>query len=138
MKSPKTIFAWILRLLAAGIMLQTLFFKFTGAPESIYIFETVGIEPWGRYLSGGMELIASVLLFIPALTWLGALLALGVIGGAIMSHLTVLGIEIQGDGGTLFVLAILVFLSSAVLLWMHRSGIPVVGTKLFPDKGISS
>jgi uncharacterized membrane protein YphA (DoxX/SURF4 family) len=133
MKSPKTIFAWILRLIAAGIMLQTLFFKFTGAPESIYIFETVGIEPWGRYLSGATELVASILLLIPALTWLGALLALGVISGAILSHLTLLGIEVQGDGGTLFVLAVLVFISCAILLWMDRRKVPIIGKKLFSE-----
>ncbi|MFV1883775.1 MAG: DoxX family protein [Balneola sp.] len=123
------IFAWVLRLVAATIMLQTLFFKFTGAPESIYIFEQVGMEPFGRYASGIAELIASILLLIPRTTWLGATLALGVMAGAIMSHLTVLGIEVQGDGGTLFALAIVVFVSSAVLLFLHRKDIPVIGER---------
>jgi uncharacterized membrane protein YphA (DoxX/SURF4 family) len=123
------ILVWVLRLVAAAIMLQTLFFKFTGAPESIYIFEQVGMEPFGRYASGIAELIASVLLLIPRTTWLGAILALGVMAGAIMSHLTVLGIEVQGDGGTLFAMAIVVFISSAVLLFLHRKDIPVIGEK---------
>lgn len=123
------ILVWVLRLVAAAIMLQTLFFKFTGAPESIYIFEQVGMEPFGRYASGIAELIASVLLLIPRTTWLGATLALGVMAGAIMSHLTVLGIEVQGDGGTLFALAIVVFVSSAVLLFLHRKDIPVIGER---------
>ena len=119
-----------MRVLAAAIMVQTLYFKFTGAPESIYIFETVGMEPLGRYASGVAELIASVLLLIPRTTWLGALIGLGVIGGAIMSHLTVLGIEVQGDGGTLFALAVIVFVCCATLLFFNRGDIPVIGDKL--------
>ncbi len=133
MKSKVNIFYWILRVVAAFIMLQTLFFKFTGAPESIYIFETVGLEPFGRYASGIAELIASVLLLIPRTTWLGAIIALGVMSGAIMSHLTVLGIEVQGDGGTLFIMGIIVAISSAILLWANRGDIPVLGAKLKPQ-----
>ncbi|MEO1022190.1 MAG: DoxX family membrane protein [Bacteroidota bacterium] len=129
-----TIFKWILRLAAAGIMLQTLYFKFTGAAESIYIFETVGIEPWGRYLSGVGELIASILILIPAYTWAGSVIALGVISGAILSHLTVLGIEVQGDGGTLFILAIIVFMASALLLFFTRGDIPIIGKRLASEK----
>ncbi len=125
------ILIWVLRLAAAAIMLQTLFFKFTGAPESIYIFEQVGMEPFGRYASGVAELIASILLLIPRTTWVGAVIGLGVISGAIMSHLTVLGIEVQGDGGTLFVMAIVVFVSCAALLFLHRTDIPVIGDKFF-------
>ena len=131
MKSKITIFSWILRVVAAFIMLQTLYFKFTGAPESIYIFETVGLEPFGRYASGVAELIASVLLLIPRTTWLGAIIALGVISGAIMSHLTVLGIEVMGDGGALFGMAIIVFVSSGILLFLNRGDIPVIGKKFF-------
>ncbi len=127
------IFVWVLRLVASAIMLQTLFFKFTSAPESIYIFETVGLEPFGRYASGVAELIASILLLMPRTTWLGALIGLGVISGAIMSHLTVLGIEVMGDGGTLFALAIVVFISCAILLFLHRKEIPVIGDKFFRE-----
>ncbi len=127
------IFVWILRLVAAAIMLQTLFFKFTSAPESIYIFETVGLEPFGRYASGVAELIASILLLMPRTTWLGAFIGLGVISGAIMSHLTVLGIEVMGDGGTLFTLAIVVFASCAILLFLHRKDIPIIGDKFFKE-----
>lgn len=109
------------------ILLQTLFFKFSAAPESVYIFTRVGLEPWGRIASGVVELIAAVLLFVPALTWVGAAIALAVIGGAIVSHLTVLGIEVQGDGGLLFGLAVAVVVCSAVLLFIYRRAIPVVG-----------
>lgn len=122
-----TVLVWICRVVAATILLQTLFFKFTGAPESVYIFTTVGLEPWGRIGSGVVELMAAILLFVPGLTWLGAGLALGVIAGAIMSHLTILGIVVQDDGGLLFALAIVVALCCAVLLWMDRKRIPLIG-----------
>jgi len=118
--------SWIVRLTAAIILLQTLFFKFTGAPESVYIFTKVGMEPWGRYGSGVAELIAAILLLSSCHCWLGALLALGVMGGAIMSHLTVLGIVVQDDGGLLFALAITVALCSLITLALHRRQIPFV------------
>lgn len=123
----KNIIVWLLRLLVAGILLQTLFFKFTGAPESVWIFQTLGMEPWGRVGSGVVELVASALILWPRTTGLGAVVALGVMSGAILSHLTQLGIEVQGDGGLLFYLALLVFAGSAVLAWLHRREIPVVG-----------
>ena len=126
----QAVVAWICRIVAAVILLQTLFFKFSAAPESVYIFTKVGIEPWGRIGSGVVELIAAVLLFVPGLTWLGAGLALAVIGGAIVSHLTLLGIEVQGDHGVLFALAIVVAVCSAVLLFVYRRTIPIVGNLL--------
>ncbi len=107
-------------LAAAVILLQTLFFKFTAAPESVYIFTTLGIEPYGRIGSGVAELCAAVLLLLPYTAWLGALLALGIMGGAMLSHLTVLGVEVQGDGGTLFMLAIAVALLSLWVLYRER------------------
>lgn len=119
--NAKSIAGWVLRGIAALIMLQTLFFKFTASPESVYIFSKLGMEPWGRIGSGVAELIASFLILIPRATWLGALLAMGIMGGAIFFHLTTLGIEVQGDGGQLFIYAMLVFISAAVLLWLHRS-----------------
>ena len=130
---PQKIASWVVRLTAAVILLQTLFFKFTGAPESIYIFTKVGMEPWGRYGSGVVELIASILLLSSCYCWLGAVLALGVMGGAIMSHLTVLGIVVQNDGGLLFALAITVAICSVVTLALHRRQIPFVA-KLFIPK----
>jgi hypothetical protein len=122
--------SWVLQLVAAGILLQTLFFKFSGAPESVYIFTTLGVEPWGRIGSGVVELVASVLLLIPATAGLGAGVALMVMAGAIASHLTILGTEVQGDGGLLFGLAIVVFLASAALLVIRRAELPLVGTWL--------
>lgn len=118
-----------LRLVAAAILLQTLFFKFTGAEESVYIFTTVGQEPWGRYGSGFVELIASILLFT-RFRAVGAGLALGVMAGAIFFHLTVLGIEVKGDGGLLFALALITAASSATVLVLHRRELPVIGARL--------
>lgn len=119
--------SWGLQLVVAGILLQTLFFKFTGAAESVYIFSTLGVEPWGRIASGVVELIAAILLLVPATATIGAALALGVIAGAIGSHLTVLGIEVRGDGGLLFGLALMVFAASAAILVLRRTEIPLVG-----------
>jgi putative oxidoreductase len=127
MSPTATVVSWILRLLTAGILLQTLFFKFTAAPESVYIFTKVGAEPWGRIGSGILELITAILLLIPAYAWLGALLALGVGAGAILGHLTLLGIEVQGDRGLLFGLAITVFVGSAIVLFLYRARIPLIG-----------
>ncbi len=122
--------SWALQLIVAGILLQTLFFKFTGAAESVYIFSTLGAEPWGRIGSGVVELIAALMLLFPATITMGAILALGVIAGAIVSHLTVLGIEVQGDGGLLFFLALAVFVSSVAILFLRRGDIPVLGVWL--------
>jgi putative oxidoreductase len=121
-----------LRLIAAAILLQTLFFKFTGAPESKYIFSTLGIEPWGRLFAGASELVASVLILIPATQFLGAAAALGIMLGALASHIFILGIEVQGDGGLLFALACVVTLASASILFLRREEIP-----LWLDKGKS-
>ncbi len=117
---------WILRIVPAVILLQTLYFKFTAAPESVYIFETLGIEPEGRIGSGIVELVAAILLLIPRTTWIGSVLGLGVIAGAIFSHLTKLGIEVQGDGGLLFILALVVFVFCLILIWLHRKEIPLI------------
>ena len=129
----QVIVGWLLQLMVAGILLQTLFFKFTGAEESVYIFSTLGrfvgvpgVEPWGRIGSGVVELIASVLLLVPATASIGALIAMGVMGGAIVSHLLVLGIEVKGDGGLLFVLALTAFAGSAMVLILRRSQIPIL------------
>jgi uncharacterized membrane protein YphA (DoxX/SURF4 family) len=117
----QTISIWVLRLVAAVIMLQTLYFKFTGAEESIFIFSQLGMEPWGRIGTGVMELIASVLILYPRTTHLGALLGIGLMSGAIFFHLTKLGIEIKGDGGLLFYYASAVFVSCGILLIIYRN-----------------
>jgi putative oxidoreductase len=124
------LFSWILRIAAAVILLQTLFFKFTGAEESVYIFSTVGAEPWGRYGSGIVELIAAVLLVVPSTVAYGAILTVGVASGAILSHLTLLGIDVKGDGGLLFGLAVTIFACAVALLAIHRRELPFIGRLL--------
>lgn len=123
MATPKSITTWILRLVAAFILLQTLFFKFTAAEESVYIFSTLGMEPWGRIGTGVVELIAATLLLIPRTTWIGAALGLGTMSGAIFFHITALGIEVANDGGQLFAYALITWISCAVLLAMEREKI---------------
>ena len=134
MTTPVLVFSWGCRIVAAIILLQTLFFKFTAAPESVYIFTKLGtfihghipfapvgaVEVSGRIGSGIMELIAAVLLLTPRFMWAGALLAMVATAGAIASHLTFLGIEVQGDKGLLFFLAIAVFVTSAIALYLYR------------------
>lgn len=115
----KNIIFWILRIAVAGLLLQTLFFKFTGAEESVYIFSTLGMEPWGRIGTGVMELIAAVLILIPSFTGIGSAMAIGLMSGALFFHITQLGIEVQGDGGLLFTYALIIFISSAILLFFH-------------------
>ncbi|MDX6182081.1 DoxX family protein [Flavobacterium sp. Fl-33] len=116
----KVILQWVLRFFAVIILMQTLYFKFSGAEESIYIFSTLGIEPYGRIGSGIAEAIVSILLVIPRTTWLGALGGIAVMSGAILSHLFVLGITVQNDGGLLFLLAVLVLLSCLALLYLDK------------------
>ncbi len=121
MKNP--IFIWIIKLIAVGILVQTLYFKFTGAEESVYIFTTLGVEPYGRIGSGIIELVATILILIPRTTFYGAILGLGTMTGAIFSHLFVLGIDVKNDGGTLFILAIITFLCCAYLVFINRNKI---------------
>lgn len=114
------VIAWALRIVPAIILLQTLFFKFSAAPESVYIFSTFGLEPWGRILVGMAELVAAVLLLIPRTTVLGAVLGIILMSGALFGHLTKLGIVVQNDGGELFILAVIVFIACLILLLMFR------------------
>jgi uncharacterized membrane protein YphA (DoxX/SURF4 family) len=115
------ILLWALRILAALIMLQSLFFKFSASEESVYIFTTVGMEPWGRIATGTAELIAAILLLWPKTTVWGAVLAAGVMSGALFFHITSLGIVVKGDGGQLFIYALIVFIASLILIWHHKA-----------------
>jgi uncharacterized membrane protein YphA (DoxX/SURF4 family) len=120
----KPIFIWIVKLIAVIILVQTLFFKFTGADESIYIFTKLGIEPFGRIGSGIVELLASILILIPRTTLLGAIMGFGTMLGAIFSHLFVLGIVVKNDGGELFILAIITLLCCVILIFRNKNKIP--------------
>ncbi len=134
--NTRSILSWALRLFAAIILAQTLFFKFSGAEESKYIFSAIGMEPWGRYLVGASELVVVVLLLMPRTAGLGGLMGLGVISGALFFHLTVLGIEVQGDGGTLFYLALAVFIACLGVVWLHREALQALAQRfLGKNKG---
>jgi len=124
LSTPLLAMSWTCRVVAAVILLQTLYFKFTGAEESVYIFTKVGLEPWGRYATGVAELFAATLILFPRTAWLGAAIAAGVMLGAIGSHLTKLVIVVKDDGGLLFTLAIIVFVTALMTLFIHRRQIP--------------
>jgi hypothetical protein len=126
--------SWIARLVAAFIMGQTLFFKFTGAEEARALFTTLGAEPWGRIGTGVLELIAVVLLLVPRTAALGGLFGVGLMLGAVGAHFTRLGIEVSGDGGTLFVMALVTLAASTTVTYLHRAQLPVVG-RLLPARG---
>lgn len=119
MKTKRIAFA-LLRIVPAIILLQTLYFKFSAAPESVFIFETLGLEPYGRIGLGIVELITAVLLLVPRTTWIGALLGMGIMAGALFSHITTLGVVVQDDGGTLFMLALITFVCCSALAWIQR------------------
>lgn len=117
---------FILRIIVAVILIQTLRYKFTAHPDSVYIFTKVGLEPEGRIGIGVLELIAGIFLFIPKTIWLGAVLTIGIIGGAIFMHITQLGIEVNNDGGILFVTAITTFILATIILYLYRKTIPFI------------
>jgi uncharacterized membrane protein YphA (DoxX/SURF4 family) len=125
-----TVTSWVAQVVAAAILGQTLFFKFSGATESRYIFTALGVEPWGRYGTGVLELVAVTLLLIPRTAALGAVLAAGLMAGALLAHVTRLGIEVQGDHGLLFGLALTVFIASLVVLTLRRRELPIIGALL--------
>lgn len=120
----------IFRIVVAIILIQTLYFKFSAHPDSVYIFTKVGLEPYGRIGIGVLELIAAILILVPKTIWVGALLTVGLISGAILMHLTLLGIEINNDNGTLFYMAVSTFILSGFTLWYQRKNIPILYNKL--------
>ena len=133
--SIKNIISWVLRIVAAVILLQTLYFKFTAAPESVELFTKLGVEPWGRIGTGIIELITGILLLIPATVFIGAFLGIGLMSGAILSHLTVIGIVSKGDGGQLFMLAIVVLISCIMIGFLHKQqGIALFEKVIKPKK----
>jgi len=117
---------FFLRLIVAVILLQTLYYKFGAHEDSVYIFTTLGLEPYGRIGIGVMELIASILILLKRTSWVGALLTVGLMAGAIFSHLTQLGIQVKGDGGQLFYMALGTWILSLVVLWSERKQIPFI------------
>ncbi|SRR5712692_56444 len=111
-------------LIAASVMIETLFFKFTDEPESVYIFRRMGTEPWMRWVQGLWELAASIGLLIPRLRWAGGILTTGAMAAAILSHMTWLGYSIRGDHGLLFGMALVTFTCGLTVTLLHRHHIP--------------
>lgn len=132
----KYVISIVLRLVAAAIMIQTLYFKFTAQPESVYIFSKVGIEPWGRIGTGVAELVSSILLLVPRTMVPGALMSVGIMLGAVATHLFILGIEVQGDGGQLFIYALLVLACGIGLLFLHSGQLTVYKNVLLRKSGL--
>ncbi|MFN5168960.1 MAG: DoxX family protein [Cyclobacteriaceae bacterium] len=128
----KSVALTLARFAAAIILLQTLYFKFSGSPESVFIFSTLGMEPWGRWGVGFLELVAGALLISRNWNWLGALLGTGLMFGAIGMHLTLLGISVQDDGGYLFFLAVLVLALCTFVFLANRGQIPAGIRKYLP------
>jgi len=126
----KNIISWALRLTVAIILLQTLYFKFTAHPDSVHIFSALGIEPWGRIGLGIVELITALLILIPKTKIIGMINSLGIIIGAVFSHLLVLGVTVGNDGGSLFTLAIIVFIASTLFLILHKTEVLILLKRL--------
>ena len=134
----KLIGSWVLRIVAAAILVQTLYFKFTGQPESVELFTKLGVEPWGRIGTGVIELITSIFLLIPTTVFVGAFLGVGLMAGAILSHITVIGIESKGDGGQLFMLAIAVLVCCSILLILYKKqGVELLNKVIKKKAGVS-
>tara|TARA_R110002072_G_scaffold117794_1_gene248919 strand:+ start:790 stop:1248 length:459 start_codon:yes stop_codon:yes gene_type:complete len=142
---PLLITSWILQVVVAFILGQTLFFKLTGAPETVALFEVLGAEPMGRIATAIAELVCVVLLLVPKTSVLGAIGSVGVISGAIMAHLTKLGVSIDPvalgnenlaplEGPSLFIMAVVVFVSSLVIIAIRRTQIPIIGSKFTNTK----
>lgn len=121
-----------IRMVAALIMLQTLFFKFAASEESVYIFTKIGLEPWGRWGSGALELAASILLLIPVTAWLGSLLGIALMSGALFFHFTTLGFAVMDDGGYLFFLCLVVLICCLYVFWTSLFSLPVFMKQRLP------
>lgn len=145
MKKPVVITSWVLQLIVAAIFVMALIPKLTGDEGSKALFEVLGVEPMGRLAAGVFELIAVVLILVPKTAAVGGVLSLGIMGGAILSHLTKLGVSIDAaalgqpalepiNGPSMFIMAIVVFLASLGVAVIRRSQLPIIGSK---DTGAS-
>lgn len=128
MKKSTTIATWVLRGIIFAVMLLMAIGKLTGNSDSIEMFTNLGVEPWGRFLVGGLELVAAILIIISPLQVYGAVLTAGLMGGAIFSHITKIGFE--GPNGGLAGLAVVLLIFSAVVLFLQRERLPIVGKLL--------
>jgi putative oxidoreductase len=120
-------FLWVMRIIPALILLQSTWFKFSAAPEAVELFNALGMEPNGRILIGILELIAAVMLIIPRTVASGALLSFGLMIGAVIAHLTVVGVVVNNDGGLLFGMALIVLVLSGIVMYNYRNQLPILG-----------
>ena len=134
MTKRNKLISWSGQVIAAVILAQSLFFKFSGAPEAVHIFTALGVEPWGRIGIAVFELATVILLLTPRGAATGALLAIGLMIGAIGSHLLVLGVDLQGDGGTLFAMAWVVLFAASAVTWIRRRSIPLLGSLFYTNE----
>lgn len=130
MSKKSKIVSTVAAIIAAVIMLQTLYFKFSASPESVYIFTILNLEPYGRIGVGILELIASILLIIPKSRVIGSILGLGLMSGAVFSHLTKLGIVVMDDGGYLFALCLIVLSMCLICLIVEREKVVLLLKKI--------
>ncbi len=121
-------YVWIAQLVAAGILAMTLPFKYTGAEETVRLFEALGAGAAGRIGTAVMETIAVIMLLTPQLAVLGGALTLGLMSGAILGHFFVLGILWDGNA-QLFTMAVVAFVAAAVVVWVRRRELPVIGSR---------
>jgi uncharacterized membrane protein YphA (DoxX/SURF4 family) len=117
---------WSLRLVPAAILAIAVPAKFIGDPGTVAIFTQLGAEPTGRVATGVFELVAVVLLLVPGVTIYGALFTAGLMSGAILSHLAVLGVAPDGDP-SMFVMAAVAFMAASSTVWHRRREIPLIG-----------
>lgn len=128
--NKSNIIIWVLRIALAGLYLMMSLPKFAGADMTIHIFSSIGIEPWGRYLTGAIEVLVFLLVLIPATTIYGVLLSLVTIFGALMTHFFIIGIVVKNasgtinDGGEIFITALIILALSLINLYVHRSAVP--------------
>ena len=120
----KTTVSWILRLFVAIILTQTLYFKFSGHADSVEIFSALNMEPLGRILIGILELIAAILILVPGTVAYGAILAWGIMSGAIIGHFTDIGFA--GGLKSLFFLGLAIWVCSTILLFLYRNQFPLL------------
>jgi len=130
MKFIKKYYSLLLRITVAIIYIQTLYFKFTAHPDSVYIFTKMGVEPFGRISLGVIELIISIGILIPKTKYAAIVMSIAIVLGALMSHIFILGIIVNGDNGLLFSLACLIFLLSILLFIYHYDEIKLNANRI--------
>jgi len=103
---------WVLQIAAAGVFLMVGFLKLSGNAQLVGLFQAIGLGQWFRYLTGTLEVAGAILLLIPRTSGLGALMLVGVMVGAVMTHLFIVG------GSPL--MAIILLIVTGLVAWGRR------------------